>query len=168
MIYVDIPEIEKLSELLVIIASLSDETLSKLRHIYGEMQSDLELANYPQCPMCLEATALSIDALNRANDMLQSLKGILLSVPGEYEAKEQEHRNMISRMTELLAAYNIDLGAAISPTGVPIEEQSAEQERQAQVQQLVADSAAEMELTNIAAISKVVKEEYDVRKVEDM
>ena len=168
MIKVNIAEIEKLTEILVKLASDSDEALSRLRLVSNEMNNDVELPLYPQASVTLEAILTAINSLTRANDTIQSLKNIVLPIAGIYQETEQKNKDALERMLTLMENANVDYNAAIVSDGIAHVEHADNVISQAQVQQLVADSVEEMQVTNIAAISKTLKEEYEISAVKDL
>lgn len=168
MIRVDIAEIEKLTDILVKIASDSDEALSRLRQVSNEMHNDVELPAYPQTPVALEAVSSAIDALSRGNDTLQSLKGFMLPVASTYQETEQKHKDALNRMTATMDNVVVGYNAAIVSDNIAHIEHTDATVTQTKVQQLVADSVEDMQVTNIAAVSKSVREEYEIAKVDDL
>ena len=168
MIKVDIAEIEKLTDILVKLASDSDEALSRLRQVSNEMYNDVELPTYPQSSVALEAVSTAIDALNRANDTVQSLKNTVLPIASIYQENEQKNRNALNRISALMDNASTGFNAAIVSNGIAHVEHTDSIISQGKVQQLVADSVEEMKVANIAAISKTVSEEYEVNKIKDL
>lgn len=168
MIRVDIAEIEKLTDIFVKIASDSDEVLSRLRQISNEMHDDVELPAYPQSAIALEAISGAIDALNRGNDMLQSLKNIMMPIASTYQENEQKNKAALNRMAALMDSVSVGYNAAIVSDNIAHVEHSDAVVSQSKVQQLVADSVEEMQVTNIAAVTKAAREEYEISKIEDL
>ena len=167
MIIADIGELEKLSSMLISISSETDDVLQRLRKMSSEIQSDLDLQTYPQYPLVTEAVSLGVDALNRGNDTLQSLKNVLLYVATEYESNEKKHKNALARMTTILSGINVNLTAATTPDTASVE-RDEQTDKHEQVVSLVSDSALEMQMANIAAITKKADGEYGIEKVEAM
>lgn len=168
MIIADIGELEKLSSMLISISSETDDVLQRLRKMSSEIQSDLDLQTYPQYPLVTEAVSLGVDALNRGNDTLQSLKNVLLYVATEYESNEKKHKNALARMTTILSGINVNLTAATTPADTASVERDEQTDTHEQVVSLVSDSALEMQMANIAAITKKADGEYGIEKVEAM
>lgn len=168
MIKVDFAEIEQITDILVKMASDSDEVFNRLRHISMEMQEDLELAAYPQSGVALEAVSVAIDALNRGNDTLQSLRSAMLPVATTYQENEQKVKDALSRMTVQMDKVCVGYSAAIASDSITHVEHSDAVVSQSKLQQLVAESVEEMQVTNIAAVTKVVREEYEISGVEDL
>ncbi len=167
MIKVNIAEIEKLTDILVKAASSSDEALSRLRRVSTEMHDDLELPLYAQADILLEAVSMAIDALNRGNDTLQSLKNTVLPIANVYRETEQKNKNELSRMLTSMESISVGYNAAITSESIPSIEHADAIVSQNKVQQLVADSYEEMQVANIASLTKTVSEEYEVKKIED-
>lgn len=168
MIKVDLAEIELLTDLLVKMASDTEESLNKLRQISNEMYNDIELPAYPQTPVALEAVSVAIESLNRGNDTLQSLRNAILPVVSKYQENEKRCSDALMRMTATMDAASVGFNAAVSSTGIIPVEHTDGIVSQEKVQQLVSDSVQEMQITNIAAVSKAVKEEYEVSNVVDL
>lgn len=167
MIKVNIAEIEKITDILVKAASGSDEALSRLRHVSAEMHNDLELPLYTQTDILLEAISTATEALNRGNDTLQSLKNTVLPIANVYRETEQKNKNELSRMLTTMESISVGYNAAITSENIPSIEHTDAIVLQNKVQQLVADSYEEMQVTNIASLTKTVSEEYEVKIVED-
>lgn len=168
MIRVDLAEIEYLTDVLVKMASDAEEALSKMRQISNEMHNDLELPAYPQTPVALESVSLAIESLNRGNDTLQSLRNAILPAVTMYRETEQKNKNALARMTARMDATAVGFSAAVSPSGITPMEHAANAISQSKVEQLVAESILEMQVANIAAVSKAVKEEYQVANIADL
>lgn len=112
MISVDMTAIEELKETAKKAASDSDESLALLLRTFGEMQNDVELATHPEVLLINESLSLAIEALQRGNDRLQSLKNIILSVQDEFGDVENENVNMVKRMEEYLGklqSFSVDV-----------------------------------------------------------
>lgn len=168
MIKVDIAEIEKLTDVLVKIASDSDEVLSKLRQVFNEMHNDIELPSYPQSAIAQEMLSEAINSLNRGNDTLQYLKSTILPIASIYQETEKKNKNALNRMTALMDGVSVGYNEAVVFDSIAYVEHSDSITSQRKVQQLVADSVGEMQATNIAAISKTVSEEYEISAVKDL
>lgn len=160
MIKADTPQLERIAQRLALMASNSEDICSLLRRIDAELESDLELAAYPQAAVVCEAVQSAIAALSKADELLQGLKTVLAFAPAEYEDAEKQQIDAISRLTALLSGINMNLVAAETPGKIVVEEQGSYTERDALVACLVADSAAELQITNLAVLSKAVEEEY--------
>ena len=132
------------------------------------MHNDLDLPTSPQSAVTLEAVSLAVDAFNRANDTIQSLKNTMLPMAGVYQENEQKNINALNRMLVMLDNVNTGFNAAIVSNGITPVEHSDEIISQSKVQQLVADSVEEIQVANVAAVSKVVDEEYEIKDVKDL
>lgn len=168
MIRVDVAEIEKITDILVKLASDSDEVLSRLRQVSNEMYNDIELPAYPQSSVALEAISTAIDALNRANDSVQSLKNTVLPIASIYQENEQKNKDALNRMSALMDNASTGFNAAVVSNGIAHVEHTDSIISQSKVQQLVADSVEEIKVANIAAISKTVSEEYEISAIKDL
>lgn len=168
MIKVEIAEIEQLTDVLSKAASDSDEVLSRLRQINTEMHDDLELPNYPQAPMLMDSVTYAIDTLTRSNDTLQSLRNVMFSVAADYREQEQRHKEALGRLTSVMDGVGTTYHAAVTSDSISHLEHSEEVNTQNDVQQLVAGSIEEMQATNIAAVSRMVREEYEVSQTRDL
>lgn len=168
MIKVDIAEIEKLTDILVKIASDSDEVLSRLRQVSDEMVNDVELPSYSQSTIALDAIFGALEALNRGNDILQSLKNTILPIASTYQENEQRNKDRLNRMTELMDSMSVGYNAAIVSDSIAHVEHCDSISSQDKIQQLVADCVEEMQVTNIAAVTKTVSDEYEISIVENL
>ena len=168
MIRADIAELEQLTDLLVRIASDADDVLSRLRQISSEMHEDIELAAYPQSLFALEAVSGAVDALNRGNDTMQSLKNVMLPAADAYRENEQRNIDALSRMTVRMDTVGTGYQAAIVSNGCAHVEHCSGAAAQEKVQQLVADSVEQMQVTNIAAVTRTVREEYRIAEIKEL
>lgn len=167
MIQVNIPELEGLAQQLTYAASDSFDALCRLRVISDEMHNDLELLTYPQAGVALEAICVASDALQRGDDTLQSLKNTVQAVIDSYEESERRFSDALARMSAQMDRAQVGCNAALVSDNVAY---TAHDEPPAQlgVRRLVADSVEEMQIANIAAVTKAVKEEYGVSRVEPL
>ena len=168
MIYADLPEMERIIASLLSIAAEADEVLSELQRVSAEIQNNIELETYPQHAAICEAVLQSVNSLNRGNDTLQTLKGILAYVVEGYEENEKKNIDALIRMTLFLSNIQTGLSESISPGQVVAFEQTSQMQDLERVWHLVSESAAETLVTNVAAVGKVINEEYDVKQVVDM
>ncbi len=160
MIEAAFSDLELLSDKIVGISSDMDELYIQMKYLYEEMSTNPELPSYPQCNAVLENFATGMDRIFRMNEMLLTLKGVMLSADDEYKAQEQKFCELISGCTAALSALQFELSAAFTDM-LPVE-QNPEVVTQNQVQQLVAQSSSDMQITNIAAVAKMIQEEYCV------
>ncbi len=168
MIKVNMAEIETLTDILIKVSSDSDEVLNRLRQIFNEMHNDVELPLYPQSSIALEAVSGSLDAINRGNDVLQSLKNTLLSIATTYQETEKRNKDALNRMSAMMDNISVDYNAAIISNSITPVEHNNDIESQNIIQQMVADGVEEMQATNIAALTKAVREEYEISEIEDL
>ncbi len=168
MIKADIAEIENLTAVLVKLASDADETSVRLRQLFGEMQEDIVLPLYPQADVALEALSVATEALNRGNDTLQTLKNAMLPIADAYRENEKKNKDALNRMAMRMANLEVGYNAAISSDGVAYTEQEEEEASRQRLRQLVADNLEEMQIANIAAVTKTVKEEYEITEVKPL
>lgn len=168
MIKVNIAEIEQITDTLVKAASNSEEVFNRLRLILSEMQDDFELSAYPQTPFVLESVSMAQSALNRGNDTLQSLRNVMQSVADHYQETELKNKAALNRMAATMDRVSVGYHAAVVSDSIAHMEHDDTIVFQNKIQQLVAQSSEEMQLTNIAAITKTVQEEYEIIKIEDL
>lgn len=168
MINVDIAQIEALTDLLTKSASCADDALNRLRSVSSEMINDTELPMYTQYDVLLETVALATQALNRGTDTLLTLKGAVTPVADIYRDNEKKNKDALSRMTTYVDSVNTSVSAAVFVSTVPDSEHSDAESANKKVQQLVVDSVSQMQATNIAAVAKVVNDEYEVKNINDL
>lgn len=163
MTTVNIEEIENLANILSKSSSDADEWLNRLRGLYTEMQNDVEFMVYPQFEKILQNVLVAVEHLNQSNDTLQSLKTIIMHAPDIYRENEKKNKDALDRMTAYLDSVNVDYSTVIFSNIIPQIECTPSVNSQDKVQELVANSVSDMQLTNISAISKTVREEYEVK-----
>lgn len=168
MIKVNLAEIENLSSALIDSASKTDDSLQKLRFLSNEMVNDTELPMYTQSEAILLAVTSAVNALNRGNDTLLSLKNIILSIPDAYQELEKSHKDALNRMITTMSSLNLNYSSVITSPNTPLVEEDDAIQSQNNVQQLVADSCEDMQITNIAAISKVIEDEYNIQEIKEI
>ncbi len=163
MIEADFAELELLADNITDISSGMDEMYIQMRSLREEMASNPEFQAYPQCNTVMESFSAGIESVFRMNEMLMSLRNIMLGAPDEYKIQENRFREMLEGFIVTLSSLQMDVSAAAA-TVMPVEvgEEVIAQNR---IQQLVAESSSEMQLTNIAAITQAVKEEYCLDEV---
>lgn len=165
MISVNTSELEQLTEHVFKAAADCDEVLVLLRRIRTEMQEDIELQTYPQAMIADESLGYAVESLNRGNDTLQSLKGVLAPLASQYEENESNGKNAIGRMTEYLGSLQAGLAAADLASCLPVAIPTDEAGMHEQVKQLIAQDAEEMAAANVASVSRVIEEEYELNQV---
>lgn len=168
MIRADMTQIEALTDLLGRVASDGSDALERLRRVSNEMQEDDELALYPQTPVVLETVAQAVTVLTRADDTLQSLHTAMMPVATAYRDAEQRHKDALARMAERMGSLQVGYNAAIVSDKISPVESTQENRAMDTIAQMVADSVEEMQMTNIAAVTRTVREEYAVTAVETM
>lgn len=105
MISVDISAIEELKTVINKASSDSSDILAILKRVFEEMNEDVELKTHIQYDSANESVAAAIDSLNKTEQRLQTLKGILSTVNEEYCEIENESVNAIRRMADYLSKY---------------------------------------------------------------
>lgn len=168
MTTINISEIELLVDTLSKTASHSDEWLNRLRGLYTEMKNDVELATYPQCDIILQHMHTAITNLEQSNDTLQSLGNALINAPDLYRENEKKIKEVLNCSVTYLDCISAEYNVAISSNTIPIIDCLPNENSNDSVQNLVANSLTEMQMTNISAISKTVKEEYEVKSVQPL
>ncbi len=159
MIKVDIAEIERLADILAKASYSSDDALNRLRHIFSEMENDVELSQYPQATVIKEILLYSIDAFNRGDDMLLSLKDVMAPVAEKYRETEKNNKDALNRMTAIMNTSAETFSSAIASETVINADNIKPISSQSVVQQLVKDSVEEMQASNIAATTKTDEKE---------
>lgn len=168
MIQVDIAALEVLADRLMRCASQTEETVCRLRHVSAEMQEDVELAVYEPSGAALESVVWAVEALGRADDTLQSLKNVVASLGERYRALEQEHKNALGRMLTVMDTATVGYQAAMQSDTIPQVGHDEELAAHNAAEQLVADSAEELRVANVAAIRQAAQAEYGVQDVRDL
>lgn len=169
MITVDVAQIEVLTDLLIDSTAGADEVLNRLRRVSSEIQSDTELAKYTYADNLTEYVSLAIQELNRVTDILMTLKNAMLPVADIYRENEKKNKNALIRMTAYVDSIKTTLISVISADTVPQTVHSDDAlYLQRKVQRLVSDSISEMQVTNIAAITRIIEDEYEVTNVKSL
>ena len=162
MITVDILALEELSDHMVNMASDVDELLSQMQMTCTEIRDNPEMAAYPQYTPVLEALMGCTNTIAQINESVQSLKIILLGSVDEYKENEEGFAKQLDQMLSSLNALHLDFSAAAAAAAMLPIEMDEEIIGQNKLQQLVADSSSDMQLTNLAAVTQVIEEEYGV------
>lgn len=168
MIKADIAEIEKLAGVLSRAAANSEDVLIRLRQVSGEMHNDAGLSAYPQSVVALEALSMAIDALNRGNDTLQSLRNVIFPVASVYQENEQKNKDKLNRMAAAMEGAGIGFHAAIVSDNIAQVGHSNAINTQNRIQQLTVGGTEEIQVTNIAVVTKAVKEDFEINVVKDL
>ena len=159
MIKVDIAKIERLADILAKASYSFDDALNRLRHIFSEIENDVELSQYPQATVIKEILLSSIEAFNRGNDMLLSLKDVIAPVAEKYCETEKNNKDALNRMTVIMNTSAETFSSAIASETVINADNIKPVSSQSDVQQLVKDSVEEMQASNIAATTKTDEKE---------
>lgn len=165
LISVDTEELERLSDVFLALGTKSDDSYEKLRKISNEMAYDVDLLSYPQGASATEMVSYAVNSLNQVNGSVQSLKGLLLTLAEFYKDKEKEYSSAISRITAIMDSLNVNVNTAITSPDIAIVEVTDEVDGHSDIQRLVDESAVQMQITNIAAVNKVIEEDYDINDV---
>ncbi len=167
MIVADISELEHIADILSVTSSEIDDTLNKAKITFAEMSADLEFAQYIHAQPCIEKVGVAVSALFNVNERISELKSVVFSALSGYSDNERACKNAVSRMTAYLSLLNDTATAALSldcpsVTGL---EQSINQD---EIQKMICGSAEELQMANIAAVSKIIEKEYPVKQIQVM
>lgn len=164
MIEAEFSDLELLADNVASISSEMDELYIKMKLMYEEIIVNLELQAYPQYNSVCESLAQGVNTVFRMNEILMTLKNIMLSAPEEYKLQEERFREMLEGSITSLSALQIDISVANTEV-IPIE-MNEELTGQNQIQLLVAENSIEMQMTNIAAVTQTIKEEYCIENID--
>lgn len=170
MIRVSIAEIEKLTDILKKSASESDEVLNRLRQLSNEMTDDVELAAYFGADGALTALSDAITALNCGNDTLQSLTNVMLPAADMYRDNERKNKEELNKIMGAMNLAGYGYSTAVTSDSMTYVEHSEAEAYQNRVIGLISDYDQKldgMRTTDIAAIAKAVKEEYEIKAVKN-
>lgn len=165
MISVNIGELETLSTYAMVSSQKSEDILFRLQSLQSEMQADLEFMEYPQALIVMESLSVAQGAMFRANETLRNLKNVLLNIPEQYRENEKKCKDALSRMTEYMNTVSTDYGAVVLSDDMTYVEHPADGVSQEKVCELVSENLNDMQVINISAVAKVVKEEYPVSEI---
>ncbi len=165
MISVNIGELETLSTHAMVSSQKSEDILFRLKNLRNEMQTDLEFMEYPQALIVMESLGIASDAMFRADEILRNLRNVLLNVPEQYRENEKKFKDALSRMTEYMNTVSTDYGSVLLSEDMSYVEHPEEGVSQTKVCELVSENLQDMQVINISAVAKVVKEEYPVSEV---
>lgn len=163
MIEVDFAELELMADSIADISSGMDELYIQMKSLREEMNLNPEFIAYPQCKTVIDSFTAALETVFRMNEMLMSLRNIMLNAPDEYKVQEKRFSEMLEGCIMTLSSLQMDVSAAALNV-IPIEPDD-EITAQNSIEQLVAESSSEMQLTNIAAVTQAVKEEYCLDEV---
>lgn len=168
MIKVSIAEIENLTDILKKAASASDEVLNKLRQLSNEMTDDFELAAYSGVDGVMTVLSEAITALSHGNDTLQSLKNVMLPVADLYKDNERKNKEYLNKIIGVMNVTGDRYSTAVSSDSILYVEHSEAGAYQNRMMGLISDYDEKldgMRTTDIAAIAKIVKEDYKIKAV---
>ena len=165
MIYINTDGLENISDLLVALASQTENEFYRAKAALMELQENTQFQSYPQYVSACETMSHATDELFRLKDTLNTLMNILLSASGDYIQEEKKKVELLRKVTDCLASVSYNLSVAVETSGKAEVEKSDEMLSMDEIQKLVADSNLQMQMTNIAAVSKKVQEEYEVNKI---
>lgn len=163
MIEVDFAELELMAYNIANISSGMDELYIHMKSLREEMALNPEFKAYPQCEIVIDSFTSALETVFRMNEMLMSLRNIMLNASDEYKIQEKRFSEMLEGCIIALSSLQMDVSAAALNV-IPIEPDE-EITAQNSIEQLVAESSSEMQLTNIAAVTQAVREEYCLDEV---
>lgn len=166
LLKIDIRELENIADILIKNSLKTEDALNKLKNIYFEMSEDMELSSYLQSQNIKEAVSLSLESLNKTNDLLEKTKNIVCIMPAIYEEIEQTNKNRLNNLSDNINFVTTELDSIMLDEFMPSIEHNALLHFQNNLQQLVSDNCEEMKIVNFSAVTKLVEEEYGVKKIE--
>lgn len=164
MIEVDLVELERLTDTLAAASSSTEDLVGRMHSLGVEMQANPELLTYPQSTPVLEMLSSAETRAVRLSETLITLKTLIAEAVEDYKAQEDEFLKELDGALSSISALSVSIGAAQAAQMLVIETDT-ETFAQNRVQELVAQDHAEMEMTSLAAVSKVIEEEYGVTAV---
>lgn len=168
MIIINTDELENLCLLVHSYASKSEELKMHINRLYNEMLNDDFLSVYLRNDELLAGVATAYKKLERCYDILMKLNAILNQKCEEYKTTEQSFQKKIEALKERADLLRIQTETVMTGT-IDIKESSDETVSLIDsIVKLVSDSETDMELINIAAVSKTVRDEYVIDDVKSV
>ena len=164
MITVDLSALEELSAMTNTSASDADDVRSRLRDVIAEMEENVELTQLPQSASALEALDNCVNTMGDLSESMQALRQLMLGAAEEYAENERRFTEELDAMFETLNGIGTALSAA-EVADLVVVEKNYDDLCKTQVEKLVAESSSAMEMVNVAAVSKVIDEQYGVTDV---
>lgn len=167
MIVADISELERIVDTLTKTSNEIEDVFNKTKATLEEMSANVEFLQYLQAQPCIEIISDTKQLLFSINERIQEIKNIMVSVPNGYLDREREYKNELSRMASYLGLLSTTATAVLSPDFPTINSQESSV-NQDELQKMVAGSAEDLKISNIAAISKTIEKEYPVKRIQEM
>lgn len=159
--------LEQMKDMISYSTNTMEDLEALLRQTFSEMCN--ESAQFYGLPYWENARYSTEEALNKVKvltERLRTLCMVIQSVPQEYTDLEEQHIKALKKITAKLPNISMVMTNAMSanyPAGI----QEAEQGSNAKaLEQSLSNTVLTMEMANLAALSKVIEEEYTYEKVE--
>ncbi len=164
MITVNLPELEELCITLSSAASDAEDIVGKMGMLEEEMDTEPAFTAFPQSMDTAELLAETKLHASMLSESLRSLSNIVSEALDGYQARENAFREKLEGALASLNAVQADI-SAVQTVPMTVTEPEENAAAMGQVEKLVSESSAALQLTNIAAFSKVVEEDYGVSEV---
>ena len=167
MIRINIDELDRLTEVFIRLKSDTDDTLGKTIMLRNEMLDDTVFMTHPKSGDIVAILDWAINSLTGLNDDISSVEFLFHKAKEDFLENEKELIKEISAINNKLDSIRSQLDATISSNQVVVIDRSEEARPVNDVEQLVAESATELELVNISALSQLARREAEAGQIED-
>ena len=146
--------------------SAVEEAEMTLHTTYSEMSgTNYEFYGLPQWSGAVDETRIALEKVGQIRERITVLESLLHSVKKEYDDIERYHIQLLEQISAQISSVN-DLMQGVTAPDYPIGIiEGEEYSRAKELEQSLTNTVVGIELANLSAIRKAVKEEYPYEKV---
>jgi len=167
MIRINIEGLDNLTDLFVRLNSDTDNILGKTTMLRNEMLEDPDLMALSNSADIISIMDAAVSNLTQLHEDIQYLDNLFIKAKDDFSDNEKELIKSIDEISNRLNSIKIQLDSALISEQAVVIDRSELDSPVNDVERLVAGSVAELELTNIAALSQLADAQARAREVRD-
>lgn len=148
-------------------AEILEDITGQIMRLAGEMLDDFQIEEISGNPEIKSMVVSVNNDTARTADRLYSFSQAVSDALISYNEIERKSCEKIERINCTIDSLSAELGSLYSVKNTAIPDVSPNEEMQRNTELLVTGSVQELQMTNIAAISKVINEKYFVSAVKE-
>lgn len=148
-------------------AEMLEDITGKIMRLAGEMFDDFQIEEISG-NLEIKSIVVSVNTdTARTADRLYSFSKAVSDALISYSEIERKNCEKIERLNCAIDSLGTELNSIYAVKDVPIPEASPDEEIQRNTELLVTGSVQDLQMTNIAAVSKAIKEKYFISAVKE-
>lgn len=167
MIRISTDELERLLDVFIRIKSDSDNIIGKTTMLRNEMLNDPEFTGNPKSEEVINSLDQVITKSIELNEDIRNVDGIFHNAKDDFIADENEIVRAIEEISNRLDSLKVQLDATINSDQIVVTDNSDELRPVTDVEKLVAGSTADLETTNISALSHLASSKAEVKRIKE-